>query len=62
MVKKNIDSFINKFENLVKMWLPSTLNEKGNLLSIESYKKILFIDTKNKTKFQCMVDSLRGKM
>jgi hypothetical protein len=35
MVKKNIDSFIYKFENLVNMGLPSSLNDKGTFLSIK---------------------------
>jgi len=58
--KKN-DSFKNKFENLVKMGLPSALNDKGRLLSIKSYKKSLFIAIQNETKFQGMAGNLRGK-
>jgi hypothetical protein len=61
MVKENIDSFKNRFENLVKMGLPSTLNDKGRLLSSESYRKSLFIARQNERKFQGMAESLRGK-
>jgi hypothetical protein len=43
MVKRNIESFTNKFENLVKMGFPSAWDDKGKLLSFESYRKNLFI-------------------
>jgi len=33
MVKRNVESFTNKFENLVKMGLPSAWDGKGKLLS-----------------------------
>jgi hypothetical protein len=35
MVKENIDSFKNIFENIVKLGLPSALNDKGRLLSMK---------------------------
>ena len=61
MVKENIDSFKNRFENKVKLGLPSSLNDKGRILSSESYKKSFFIARQNETKFQGMDDNLRGK-
>jgi hypothetical protein len=61
MVKGNIDSFKNGFENLVKMGIPSSLNDKGRILSSESYKKSLFVVRQNERKFKGMADSLRGK-
>jgi hypothetical protein len=61
MVKRNIQSFTNKFENLVKMGLPSTWDEKGKLLSFENYRKKLFIIKENEDKFQGMTDILRGQ-
>jgi hypothetical protein len=36
MVKINIDYFTNKFENLVKMGLPSGWDDKGKILSFEN--------------------------
>jgi hypothetical protein len=39
MVKRNIEFFTNKFENLVKMGLPSTWDDKGRLLTFENYIK-----------------------
>jgi hypothetical protein len=61
MVKINIESFTNKFENLVKMGLPSTWDDKGKLLSFEIYRNNLFIIRESEEKFQGMVDTLRGK-
>jgi hypothetical protein len=61
MVKKNVEYFTNKFENLVKMWLPSTWDDKEKLLSYENYKKNLFIAKEKEDKFQGMVDTLRGQ-
>jgi hypothetical protein len=37
------------------------LNDKGRLLSSESYKNSLFATRKNKRKFEGMADNLRGK-
>jgi hypothetical protein len=51
MVKKNINSFINKYENVVEMGLSSPCNDKGKFLSFESYKKSLFIARETETKF-----------
>jgi hypothetical protein len=39
MVKINVESFTNKFENLVKMGLPSAWDKKGKMLSYENYRK-----------------------
>jgi hypothetical protein len=61
MVKRNVESFTNKFENLVKMGLPSAWDKKGKLLSYENYRKILFIVRGKEDKFQGMVDTLRGQ-
>jgi hypothetical protein len=58
MVKRDIEQFTNKFENLVKMGLPSIWDDKGKLLSFESYKNNLFIIRKGEDKFQAMVDIL----
>jgi hypothetical protein len=52
MVKRNIESFTNKFENLVKMGLPSAWNDKGKLLSFENYRKICSQSEKMKTNFK----------
>jgi hypothetical protein len=60
-VKRNIESFTNKFENIVKMGFPSTWNDKGKLLSFESYRKTLFIVRESEQKFQGIVDNLRGQ-
>jgi hypothetical protein len=60
VVKRNIESFTNKFENLVKMGLPSAWNDKGKLLSFENYRRNLFTIRENEDKFQGMVDTLRG--
>jgi hypothetical protein len=60
-VKRNIESFTNKFENLVKMGLPSTWDDKGKLLSYESYRNNLFIIRESEEKFKGMVDNLRGQ-
>jgi hypothetical protein len=61
MVKRNVESFTNKFENLVKMGLPSAWDKKGKMLSYENYRKNLFIFRGKEDKFQRMVDTLRGK-
>jgi hypothetical protein len=42
-VKRNIESFKNKFENLVKIGLPLAWDDKGIILSFEIYTKNLFI-------------------
>jgi hypothetical protein len=60
MVKENIDSFKNIFENIVKLGLSLALNDKGRILSSRSYKKSLFLARQNETNFQGMDDSLRG--
>jgi hypothetical protein len=39
MLKINIESFTNKFENLVKMRLYSAWDDTGKLLSFENYRK-----------------------
>jgi hypothetical protein len=62
MVKINIESFTNKFENFVKMGLPSTWDDKGKLLSFENYRKNLFIIKESEEKFQRMADTLRETM
>jgi hypothetical protein len=41
MVKRNIESFTNKFKNLVKMGLASTWDKKGNLILFENYRRKL---------------------
>jgi hypothetical protein len=41
--KINVESFTNKFENLVNMGLPLAWDKKGKMLSNENYRKILFI-------------------
>jgi hypothetical protein len=60
MVKRNVESFTNKFENLVKMGLPSAWDKKGKMLSYENYIKSLFVVRGKEDKFQRMVDTLRG--
>jgi len=40
MVKKIVESFTNKFENIVKMGLHSPWDDQGKLLSNENYRKI----------------------
>jgi hypothetical protein len=62
MVKRNIESFTNKFENLVKMGLPSAWNYNGKFLSFESYRKNLFIAIESEAKFQGMANNLRGQI
>jgi hypothetical protein len=61
MVKRNVESFTNKFENLVKMGLPSAWDDKGKLLSYENYIKSLFIAREKEDKFKGMADILRGQ-
>jgi hypothetical protein len=61
MVKRNIESFTNKFKNLVKMGLPSAWNDKGKLLSYENYRRSLFTVREKEDKFQGMDNTLRGK-
>jgi hypothetical protein len=61
MVKRNIESFTNKFENLVKMGFPSAWDDKGKLLSFESYRNNLFIIRESEENFKGMVDNLRGQ-
>jgi hypothetical protein len=61
MVKRNIESFTNKYENLVNMGLPSSWNDKGKLLSFEGYRKNLFTVRENEEKFQGIIDNLRGQ-
>jgi hypothetical protein len=61
MVKRNIESFTNKFKNLVEMALPSAWNDKGKFLSFKSYRKNLFIARESEAKFQGVADNLRGK-
>ena len=51
MVKRNIESFTNMFENLVKMGLPSAWDDKGKLLSFENYRKICLRSDKVKANF-----------
>jgi hypothetical protein len=60
MVKKIVESFTNKFENIVKMGLPSTWDDQGKLLSYENYRKFLFISREIEDIFQGIVDTLRG--
>jgi hypothetical protein len=61
MVKRNIESFTNKFENLVKMGLPSAWDDKGKFFSYENYKKKIFIAREKEDKFQGTVGTLRGQ-
>jgi hypothetical protein len=61
MVKRNIESFTNKFKNLVKMGLPSAWNDKGKLLSYENYRRSLFTVREKEEKFQGMDNTLRRK-
>jgi len=50
-LKRNVEYFSNKFDNLVKMGLPSTWDKDGNLLSYESYRKSMFFDREKDDKF-----------
>jgi hypothetical protein len=52
MVRRNIDFFTNKFENLVKMGLPTVWDDKGKSLTFEFYKRNLFKVRENEDKFQ----------
>jgi Mg2+/Co2+ transporter CorC len=61
MVKRNIESFTNKFENLVKMGFPLAWDDKGKLISFENYKNKFFIITESEENFKGMVDILREK-
>jgi len=59
-VKRNIESFTNKYENLVNMGLPLAWNDKGKLFSFEGYRKNLFSIRESEEKFKGMADNLRG--
>jgi hypothetical protein len=61
-LKRNVEFFSNKFENLVKMGLPSAWDKNGNLLSYKNYKKRLFIAREKDDKFQNMTNTLRGQL
>jgi hypothetical protein len=61
-LKKNVESFTNKFKNLVKMGLPSAWDKDGKLLSYEGYKEILFISREKDDKFQNMSNNLAGQI
>jgi hypothetical protein len=61
MVKINVESFTNKFENLVKMGFPSAWDKKGKMLSYENYRKRLFVVKGKEDKFQRMANTLRGR-
>jgi hypothetical protein len=52
MVKRNIESFMKKYENLVKMGLHSSWNDKVKLPSFEGYKNNLFIVREGEEKVQ----------
>ena len=60
-LKRNMEYFSNKFENLVKMRLPSAQDKYGKLLSYENYKKSLFLAKEKDDKFQSMANTLRGQ-
>jgi hypothetical protein len=47
-LKRNVESFSNKFENLVKMGLPSAWDKDGKLFPYEDFKKSLFMKQKIK--------------
>jgi hypothetical protein len=61
VVKRNVEFFTNKFDNLVQMGLPICWGKKGNLLSFESYRKKLFKARENVDKFQDMTRAIRGQ-
>jgi hypothetical protein len=60
-MKRNIESFNNKYENLVKTGLSSSWNDKGKLLSFEENRKKLFTTRESEEKFQGINDNLRGR-
>jgi hypothetical protein len=60
-LKRNVEYFSNKFENLVKMGLPSAWDKDGKLLSYEDFRKSLFISREKDDKFQNMTNTLRGQ-
>jgi hypothetical protein len=61
MVRRNIDFFTNKFENLVKMGLPTVWNDKGKILTFECYKRDMFKVRENEDKFQGITEVLKGQ-
>jgi len=62
MVKRNIEFVTNKFDNLVKMVLPTIWDDKGRLLTFESYKRNPFKVEENEDKFQGMTEVLKGQI
>jgi hypothetical protein len=61
MVKKNVEYFTNRIENLVKMGLPSAWDKNGKMISYENHRKNLFSIRGKEDKFQRMADTWRGK-
>jgi hypothetical protein len=42
MLRKNVDTFNNRFDKLVNMGLPTVWGEKGKLIPFETYKETSF--------------------
>jgi hypothetical protein len=61
MVKRNIELFTNKFDNLVKTGLPTAWDDKGDILTFENYIRELFKVIENEDKFQGMIEVLKGQ-
>jgi hypothetical protein len=60
-MKRNVEFFSNKFENLVKVGLPSAWDKDGKLLSYKNYIKGLFITIEKDDKFHNMTNTQRGQ-
>jgi len=61
-LKNNVESFTNKFKNLVKMGLPSAWYKYAKLLPYEGYKEILFISREKDDKFQNISNNLASQI
>jgi hypothetical protein len=60
-LKRNVEYFSNKFENLVKTGLPSAWDKDGKLFSYGDLRIFLFISREKYDKFQKMNNTLRGQ-
>jgi hypothetical protein len=61
MLRKNVDTFNNRFDKLVNMGLPTTSCEKGKFIPFERYRQHLFKVKGDDKKFKKISDVLSGK-
>jgi hypothetical protein len=62
MLRKNVDTFNNRFDKLVNMGLPTVWGEKGKFLPFETYKKHVFKVIEYDKKFKQISDVLSGQI